>query len=343
MPTRGGDIRHGYKPCLQGRGVPTRGGGCLLSNESDIDIRLQIEYNIDMPYYDEIVKHLMDRFPHAFAALALNTTDVEVGEKLSTEQPTIKVHHSDMTFKIRLPDEEAILHIEAQTDDSREKPMPLRMLAYASFLVLEHEMPVYSTVLYFRPPAGRNDPGFYRYGNTQRGRLWFEYTVVRLYELEGEPFLDASSIGLLPFTPLMKPPAGMGAEVWVETCIERTRAAAVDKQTRGMLLFALSLFGSLVHNPELFQDQILEGIMRESPFYDLVIQRGVQQGVERGARETTIENTLTVLTARFPNADITELRPTLEAVRDLDRLKQLILKASLAPSFREFRRELEGS
>ena len=64
--------------------------------------------------------------------------------------------------------------------------------------------------------------------------------------------------------------------------------------------------------------------------------------IERGARETTIENTLIVLTARFPNADITELRTTLEAVQDLNRLKQLILKASLAPSFREFRRELDG-
>ena len=68
----------------------------------------------------------------------------------------------------------------------------------------------------------------------------------------------------------------------------------------------------------------------------------IEQGVERGARETTIENTLTVLTTRFPNADIRDLRPTLEAVRDLNRLKQLILKASLAPSFREFRRELEA-
>ena len=75
---------------------------------------------------------------------------------------------------------------------------------------------------------------------------------------------------------------------------------------------------------------------------EVLIEQGVEQGIERGARETTIENTLTVLTARFPNADITDLRLTLEAVGDLNRLKQLNLKASLAPSFREFRRELEA-
>ena len=143
-----------------------------------------------MPYYDEVFKHLTDRFPYSLAALALKTEAVEVGENLSTDQPRVNMHHSDMTFKIQIADEEAILHIEAQTEDSRDKPMPLRMLAYSSFLTLQHELNVYSTVLYFRPPAGRGDPGFHAYGNEQRGGLWFKYNVVRFYELEGEAYLD---------------------------------------------------------------------------------------------------------------------------------------------------------
>ena len=286
-----------------------------------------------MPYYDELVKHLMDRFPYEFAVLALGTPDVEVGEKLGTEQPTIKVHHSDMTFKVRLPDEEAILHIEAQTDDSRDKPMPLRMLAYASFLGLQHELHVYSTVLYFRPSAGRDDPGYYAYGNEARGGLWFKYTVIRLYELEAELFLDAASVGLLPFAPLMKPPTGMTARTWVQKCVETVQTAAVDNQTRSTLLFALSLFGSLVHNPEFFQEIITEAMMQESPFYQLVLQRG--------ARQTTIENMLVVLGARFPNADVNAVKPRLEVIADLNRLKQLNLEASLVSDFETFQRGLE--
>ena len=69
-----------------------------------------------MPYFDEIFKHLMNQFPYPFAVLALNTPDVEVGDSLSTEQSTVKIHHSDMTFEVHLPDGKAILHIEAQTD-----------------------------------------------------------------------------------------------------------------------------------------------------------------------------------------------------------------------------------
>ncbi len=68
-----------------------------------------------MPYYDEVFKHVTTEFPHALAALALKTPQVEVGERLGTEHATVRMHHSDMTFHIRLPDEAAILHIEAQT------------------------------------------------------------------------------------------------------------------------------------------------------------------------------------------------------------------------------------
>lgn len=300
-------------------------------------------YNSYMPYYDEVFKHLTEQAPHALAALALRTSDVEVGEKLSTEQPTVKVHHSDLTFKVRLRNEDAVLHIEAQTDDSRRKPMPLRMLAYASFLGLEYELPVYSTVLYFRPGSGRRDPGFYEYGNADQGSLRFRYNVIRLYELEGEAFLDTSSIGLLPFTALMKPPAGMDSESWVQRCVSATRAAPVDADVRATLLFGLSIFGSLAHNVELFHKFISEEVLMESPFYEEVIKRWLEQGIERGAREATIENTLAVVTERFPFADIVALKSRLEGISDIDRLKQLGVTASLAASFEAFQYKLVAS
>ncbi len=84
-----------------------------------------------MPYYDEIFKYLTEYSPQALASLALKTIHVQVGPKLKTEQISVNVLYSDMTFRVRVGDEDAVLHIEAQTDDSRHKPMPLRMLAYA--------------------------------------------------------------------------------------------------------------------------------------------------------------------------------------------------------------------
>lgn len=299
-----------------------------------------------MAQYDTIVKHIVDRFAHEFAVLGLDTPDLEVLETLNTEQSTLKMHHNDVTLKIRLPEEEAILHIEAQTDDSRDKPMPLRVLAYASFLMLQHEMPVYSIVLYFRPPAGRNDPGYFSCKHGTEFGVEIRYRVIRLYVLEGEFVLDANAIGLLPFTPLMNPPRGMLAEDWVQKCVDAAHAAPVDETTRATLLFAMSIFGSFVHPDEFFRQLITEEAMQSSPFYEQLRQRhfqeGIEQGIEQGAREYAIENTVAVLNARFPHDDVNAVKIAMETMQNLERLKQLNLNASLTPSFEAFLRDLEA-
>ena len=279
-----------------------------------------------MPYYDEVFKHLADIFPEAIASLALQTPDVLVREQLSTEQPTIKLHESDLTFKVELPEGETILHIEVQTDENRDKPMPLRMLAYSSFLVHRYEVPVYSVVLYLRPPAGRNDPGEYGYGDPAHRGLWIKYPVIKLYELEGEPFLSGGSIGLLPFTALMKPPSGMDTERWIRECVSRTHAAAVDSQTRGTLLFALSLFGSLAHDSELFEDLITEEIMQESPLYQRIMQRG-ETRAKRDALLKLIGSQFDVV----PEGRIRQI----EKIESLSRLDSLFDQALRARSLDE--------
>ncbi len=243
--------------------------------------------------YDELIKHLIQRFAKEFVSLVCVTDDFEVLDQLDTELQTIKVHRTDMTFKVRLASEQVLFHIEAQTEDSRDKPMSLRVLAYASALMLRYELPVYSVVVYLAPNAGRTDTGRYSYGNEQFN-LQHTYQVIRFADLEGETFLNASSSGLLPFTPLMQPAAGMSKEEWLRKCIETTKAAPVDSQTRATLLLSLSIFGSLVHDSLFFENAILEATMQESPFYqrleeriekrisERVLKQGLEQGLEQG-------------------------------------------------------------
>ena len=290
-----------------------------------------------MAQYDKIVKHLMDRFADEFAILAFDTSDVQVLETLDTEQQTIKVHRNDMTYKVLWKNEEVLLHIEVQTQDSRDKPMPLRVLAYASELLLRYELPVYSMVLYLSPNAGQTDPGGYSYGNDVLG-LQHKYHVIRLADLEGAAFLDAASVGLLPFTPLMRPPTDMNTEVWLRKCVEKTEAAPVDTQTRGTLLFALSMLGSLAHDLTFLQKLISEEIMQESPFYEHIIQRGIEQG----SREMSVKNILSVLTERFPQSDVQPVEQALESIQDIDRLTKLLLTAIDTPSVEAFLQELNA-
>ena len=294
-----------------------------------------------MLQYDTIVKHIVDQFASEFASLALGIPDVEVIETLNTEQPTLKMHHNDITLKVQLPNETAILHIEAQTDDSRAKPMPLRVLAYASFLMLQHEMPVYSIVLYFRPPAGRNDAGYFKTEYGTAFGIELKYKVIQLYALEGEPVLTANAIGLLPFVPLMKPPPGTAPQDWIRKCVDAAHAAPVDETTRSTLLFAMSIFGSFIHPEVFFTQLITEEAMQHSPFFQRLRRQHLQEGIERGARENAIENMVAVLNERFPHSDVNTVKAALETINNLEHLKQLNLRASLTPSFEDFMRALE--
>ena len=213
----------------------------------------------------------------------------------------------------------------------------MRVLAYASELLLRYELPVYSMVLYLSPNAGQTDPGGYSYGNDVLG-LQHKYHVIRLADLEGAAFLDAASVGLLPFTPLMRPPTDMNTEVWLRKCVEKTEAAPVDTQTRGTLLFALSTLGSIAHDLTFLQKLISEEMMQESPFIEHLIQKYSEQG----SREMSIKYILSVLTKRFPQNDVQRVEQALESIVDIDRLTELHLMAIDTPSVEAFLQELNA-
>ena len=75
---------------------------------------------------------------------------------------------------------------------------------------------------------------------------------------------------------------------------------------------------------------------------DSIIELSEQRGIQKGARQTSIESTLAILNTRFPDADADTLTPALEGIEDLNRLKQLILEASVVESFRTFQERLEA-
>ncbi|RKU24351.1 hypothetical protein C6503_01035 [Candidatus Poribacteria bacterium] len=97
-----------------------------------------------------------------------------------------------------------------------------------------------------------------------------------------------------------------------------------------MLSLALSVFGSLIHPPELFQDPALEAIMQESPFYESVIQRGIEQGEIRAKRDAVLkllQRQLGQIPQPFANR--------INAIQQLSQLDALFEKALVAKSLEE--------
>ena len=67
-----------------------------------------------------------------------------------------------------------------------------------------------------------------------------------------------------------------------------------------------------------------------------------QQGIEQGARRTSIESTLAIFKRRFREAEVDTLTPALEAIEDINRLKQLNLEASVIDTFHAFQERVNA-
>ena len=277
--------------------------------------------------YDNMTKDLFTNYATDISQFVLGVSDVEVLENLDTEQQTVIARRTDTTARIRVNDREAILHVELQLRDSTRKPMWARNAQYQGYLVGEHQMPVYSNVIYFHPSAGRNDTGRYEY--SWNGYVYtLHYKVMRLIEIDGQAVLEMQAPGILPFTPLMKPPAGMEPERWVQECVDVTRDAPVDQQTQADLLYALYLFGSIVYDPQVFKRRIPEELMQESKGYQLMV------------RENTIEHIIALLEQQFHTEAVRALTPMLQNIDDLERLKEIHLAAARVPNIETFAQKL---
>ena len=280
--------------------------------------------------YDNMGKKLWAYHAEDLSRFVLNVDDVEVLADLGTEQQIIE-RRTDITKRVRINNHEAILHVELQLRDSTDTPMWARNAQYQGYLIGDHQLPVYSNVIYFHPAAGRNDTGRYEY-EWNGYKYTLHYKVIRLIEIEGRSVLQMQAPGLLPLTPLMQPPAGMDPEHWVQACIDATRAVPVDQQTQADLLYAISVFGSIVYDPQVFKRRIPEELMQESKFYQLEH--------EKITRETTIRHILALLEQQFHAEAVRALTPAIQNIDDLQRLEYLHLAAARVPNIEAFAQEL---
>ena len=58
--------------------------------------------------------------------------------------------------------------------------------------------------------------------------------------------------------------------------------------------------------------------------------------IAQGARETTVENILSILTTRFPKNDLHNIEQALKSISNLKQLKQLVVSALQTPSVEAF-------
>ena len=287
-----------------------------------------------MAEFDTVTKHLIHNYSHDFAHFAFPQDDVQVLGVVDTEQHTVKTHRTDSLIHVRIDGQEALVHHEFQTTDS-QPPMPLRMVGYIGRGIEQYEVPIYSNVIYLRPDAGRNDPGYYV--QEQHGyRILIQYKVIRLIELDGQRMLDAGPSGLLPFAPLMQRPAGVDADAWLRQCVNRAQAVPMDEPLKENYLADLAILSGLVYNLETVRTIIAEETMYESSVVQYFTEKGIEQGIKQGIEQGLQESILDVLELRFQPEDVRRLTARIGAIDDVQRLKQLHRAAIQVTSLEAF-------
>ncbi len=313
----------------------------------DTDIQTPFDWdNLPADRYDIAAKHAAQEFPKDMLHLILGTDDFEVMEHLDIELPALEVRRMDSLTKIRLEGKPTLIHREYQLQDSYPISIARRIAGYRGQCYQQTELPILSYVIYFRPPAGRRDPGgFFQNVDIPGQRFISEYEVIRLYELEGEPLLAARPPGLMPFLPLMQPPAGVDNITWLQQCVATTRQLPLDAATIDNLLMSLGIFGNLAYDQETVCTIISEEDMRQSSIFQRLmeqpleearqkaLQEGIQKGRALGVRENALDNLLEVLDARFHEQDVVLYTPIFEAITDAQLLRQLHHTALRAPTF----------
>ncbi len=295
-----------------------------------------------MAEFDAISKHLIQTYPDDFASFTLGREDVEVLAVIDTEQLTVEAHQTDSLIRVRIDDEEVLVHNEFQTTDSTNPPMPRRMAGYIGHAIRQHGLPIYSNVIYLRPDAGRRDLGYY-----VQERPGYQIAIqYRVIEIEGERGLESGQSGLIPFTPLMKPPEGIALDAWLHQCIHTARTRPIDRSYRADYLAGMVALSELVYESEVISGIIFkEGIMdliRESSLFQSLTQQSREEGIEQGGRQRTIEAILEVLEIRFNLSEAHPLSSRISAIDDLQRLKQLHRAAIQMPNLEAFQRVLDA-
>ena len=291
-----------------------------------------------MAEYDIISKHLIRAYSKDIVRFVLGRADVEVDGILETELPTVETRRIDSLLRVRIDGEEALVHIEFQTTDSTGKPMPIRMASYIIRLIELYGLPVYSFVIYLRPSAGRRDEGYY----TQElpgHRVFVEYKVFRLSEIEGQGIIEDDHPGLLPFAPLMKPPVGMASEDWLRQCIRKSDAVSLKQATKVDFLGSLAVLSGLAYEPTIInrifsQEGLMDAIMRESSFAQYIKEQGIEQGIQESIREA--------LEIRFDASAAGQFAGRIAVIDDLQRLKQLLRAAVQVDDLEAFQRVLDA-
>ncbi len=281
-------------------------------------------------------KRVLGEAPGTWVRWLLKDPTLEVKAAL-TEEFQFVLRHSDELLLVEGESGSFLVLTELQLH--RDPKMGLRMRAYAGLAGQRYELPVYPVVMVLLPP-GNGSGGVACYHSEFMGLVTHQdYRVVEAWEVEAQEVLEREVLALVPYVPLM---AGAD-ESTVRAGVELLRRRGMGEEME----VVLALFASFVMDAEQVRRIVRwdMAVLRESPWYQEILQEGEQKGWQEGRQEEARQGILRLLQVRFDpsSATVKELTRRLQTIAELPRLRELLVDAAQVERLEAFSLRLNGA
>ena len=275
--------------------------------------------------YDATTKFLVESFPADWLAFA-GLGPLGRGDVIDANLSTITAE-ADKVLRVDGP-EPWLAHVELQV--SHEASLPRRLLRYNTLLDDRHDLPTRSVVVLLRPQADGDDlSGVYRRSLPGGAAyLEFHYHVIRAWLQPVESVL-LGGLGTLPMAPVSDL-AGMEPAEVIRRMQERVDAGS--REDVGLFWSATGILMGLRYRREEIRE-LLRGVraMKESVFYQMILEegeaRGEARGVAKGEAQGKLEEARRIVLRqgqrRFGPPDPGTLA-TIESIESVERLESLL-------------------
>ncbi|WP_072620544.1 Rpn family recombination-promoting nuclease/putative transposase [Spirulina major] len=237
--------------------------------------------------YDNSCKYLIETYSADFATWLIGKP-----VNLTELKPTELVSEPIRADSLLLQGGDVVLQVEFQTQP--DPTMPRRMADY--FLRIQKKFPekqVKQVVIYLR--SSRSP--LVRQTQFQSQGMTHCFEVVRLWEQPQALFWNAP--GLLPLA-ILSQGAETDALGLLQQIQRRLREIVTDGGMRSNLEAATAILAGLKLEVEMIQQVMRSGAMRESTFYQAILEEGRQEGLQVGRQEGRKEERFSLLRKIVP-------------------------------------------
>ncbi len=235
--------------------------------------------------YDETIKILEKKDHRGIAEFILPS--VKEAEEVSLEHTKLSVpdmREMDYLAKIKLDQENFILHVEFESAYRSNTEMQKRMLRYYTYIKWHNDLPIYQVLVLLKKPDNVK-----RIKNGINSRVQgldvmrYRYGLIKTYEIDKYEVLAQKQVVLYPLRVFMKYD-GESEEEHIQECLTVTEGLE-DKDYYFLTLECIKR----LYQKGKYEKFVKEEILMQSALYKEPYEKGLGEGIEKGRREGETE------------------------------------------------------